>query len=111
MTECFLEGRVPEGRLRSDGRPRGTCEGVHQWHHIIKQQVLRREIKDHLALLVALTDRRNLMRLCDKHHQWVTGARIHFTRDELPASVEEFASEFGLEWALDRYYGQRAEAA
>ena len=109
MTECFLEGRAPEGEAAYSDALRGQCEGIHQWHHCLKQQVLRREIKGHLALLVALADHRNLMRLCSKHHEWVTGARIHFTRDELPESVEEFASEFGLTWRLDHDYGRSGE--
>ena len=97
MKECFAAGRAP-------GNENAACRGVHQAHHAIQRQVLRHETpKDHLEEI--LGDRRNLVRLCAKHHEWVTNHRIHFTRDELPESVEEFAAEHGLLWRLDHDYG------
>ena len=107
MKECFAWGKWPEGASVSaihNGAAR--CEGVHQLHHIIKQQVLRREMP---KLGLVLGDRRNMVRVCSRHHELLTNARIHFTRDELPESVEEFAAEHGLEWRLAHDYGEREE--
>ena len=100
MKECFAAGRAP-------GNESAACEGVHQAHHWIKQQVLGREIPKE-RLEEALGDRRGVSRVCDKHHQWISNHRIRFTREELPESVEGFADEHRLGWVLDFYYGQRA---
>ena len=111
MKECYAQGLAPEGAMNYPGAPLSRCEGVHDWHHVLKRQVLTRELKGTGRMVEALADRRNLVRVCRKHHEWLTGCRIHLSREDLPASVEEFAAEHNLEWALDRYYGELRQAA
>jgi hypothetical protein len=71
------------------------ARAVHQ-HHLIPKQVLRREGRSD-----RLTDPRVLMPLCfDCHFSHESWSR-RIWRDQLPASVWEFARELG-EWAVCR---------
>lgn len=101
------------------------CAGRLEWHHVIKQQRLRREFKygafeiptwqltaaseqvwspahryadPDLSLDSILGDTRNRIFLCSHHHELVTNGRV---KVELPDSVWEFAREFGLEGMLE----------
>lgn len=83
-------------------------------HHIIKRQTIRGQVsrgawlEDYAHIL---HDSRNIIPVCRQHHANWHNARFTVARSELPESVEQFAAEYGLTWALDREYGQRSEAA
>ncbi len=95
---CFAHGR-------------SLCGGRMEWHHILSQQRLRRELRHQPGgFSVALLDPANLLFICKQHHEQVTNARLRFTRAELPESVEAFAEAHGVAWMLDREYGERKEA-
>ena len=100
------------------------CEGRVEWHHVVKQQRLRREFRygarydveravyvpatrysavvhsttGRRTLDSILGDRRNLLWLCHHHHELVTAGRITL---EVPDSVWRFASEYGLTGMLE----------
>src|SRR4051812_17634686 len=102
------------------------CHGPLQWHHVIKQQRIRKEFPYGATLRYGalrgdsekwrpavrhedaerrvddiLGDPRNRIWLCDRHHQFVTNARIYIPRSAM-AEVEEFAKDYGLEGWLDK---------
>ena len=96
------------------------CSGPDELHHVLKQQTIRSRLRTTLRDLriadrkayeriedEALGDIRNMVVCCNLHHQRITNARIKFTRDVVPESVERFARDHGLEPALDREYGPR----
>ena len=86
------------------GKDAGECSGRLDPHHVLSQQRIKKELgveKHYLA------DRRNIVPLCRFHHAQFHDGPLRFKRHELPSSVEEFAREFGLEWALDHAYGRR----
>lgn len=81
-------------------RPRG--------HHIVYQQILRREHPDRYEDI--RWDYRNLLPLCDRHH-----AMHHSRAKAIPLSivlvaqpkVVQFARELDLVWWLSRTYPKR----
>ena len=118
------------------GRPgAGPCDGALIRGHLIPKQVIRREVMSARRGAGALgqwpvgvDQRAELSRIlwderawvpmcggltgCSGHHGALDTARtLRIRRDELPAAVEEFAAEHGLEWWLGREYGPRAAAA
>ncbi len=105
----------------------GECYGRLEWHHVVKQQRLRREFPHGAALRPAevgarcwvrpnygeapsltladiLGDTRNRVWLCKHHHKLVTNHRVDVP---LPDSVWEFAREFGLDAALENDLARR----
>lgn len=52
-------------------------------------------------------DPRLLRFVCRGHHHKLDFGRLRLTRDQIPASVEEFAEEHGITWRLERDYGPR----
>ncbi len=92
-----------------------ACQGCHQWpeerwkcinrsggildaHHLIPQQVLKRELPAD-QLKTALTDPRNGMLLGRYHHD---RAESRMRTLIAPAAAWEFAAELGLTYALER---------
>jgi hypothetical protein len=87
------------------------CEGRLQEHHVIAQQWIKREHKSAKAeqrrggpapwgVSRVLADRRNLIRICKRHHELVEQRILYLAADELPAGVWAFAAE------LDRLCGR-----
>lgn len=75
------------------------CEGRLEAHHVIAAQKLRRIGREDVV-----TDPRNGMSLCEKHHRRHT---LGFERIPFSALREEtitFADELGLVWYLERFY-------
>jgi hypothetical protein len=116
MSRCFLKSFAPAGMRE--------CDGPVQGHHVIKQQTIKRAMKDSeptrgfapdyviraykQRLGDVLSDRRNLLQCCKRHHDmWHSHRRSEFslTRDDLPEGLELFAAEHGLEHELDRQFG------
>jgi hypothetical protein len=96
---CLLAG---EKQRCSRGRP-------HE-HHLIPQQLLRRQhstLTWHGAqvrpLDELLADRRNLVRLCWDHHQLLHNKRLYIRRHQLPRGIGDFARELCLAWYLDNF--------
>lgn len=79
----------------------GPCEGRTDPCHLVKAQVIRREVGvDHIW------DERVIVPGCRRHHGMLDHSRqIRLPRGLLPASVEEFAREHGMTWWLEREYG------
>ena len=117
MSRCFFREFAPAG-LRE-------CDGKVQRHHMIRQQVIKRmlapgrshlmlddELRDAKANLNrALNDPRNLLDVCKRHHDLWHVARICVSRGDVPDELEDFATDHGLEWELDRMFGLREDAA
>jgi hypothetical protein len=110
----------------------GSCGGRLEWHHVIKQQRLKREFrfgawripsdetwrpydrrdnqvpfKLRKTLDQILGDERNRVWLCSAHHERVTNGRLEAP---LPDSVYEFAAEFGLTAQLENDLARRNAA-
>lgn len=111
MSRCFFRQFAPDG-LRE-------CQGPTQRHHAIKQQTIRRlfprlpmfasdeEIRENKRRLnQALNDGRNHLMACKRHHDLHEQAKaIPVPREELPAVLELFAADYGLEYELERMFG------
>ncbi len=91
---------------------------AHHTHHILPQQKLKVHVRSmkyagtDLDLGALLDDPRNHMRLCQACHFNHEGWSRRLTRDQLPGSVWEFASELGpwAVYALERAYPERDAA-
>jgi hypothetical protein len=125
------EGRVStpkqahrEGVMRRfDGRcfyHGPDCAGRLQSHHVVPVQRLKHEhsIKawgdpDHPLLSVSLddliADDRNGAAVCELHHRRWEDGTCRPLREQLPPSVEAFASEYRLAWSLERDFGPAPE--
>lgn len=91
----------------------GHCSGRLVRAHLIKQQTIRREAPN-----ADLWDPRCWVPVCGGpmgnggHHGMLDHSRtLRIPREALPSSLEEFAAEHGLLWALDREYGPLDVAA
>ena len=85
----------------------GSCDGRQDPCHLIKAQVIRREVGTE-----AIWDQRVIVPGCRRHHGMLDHSRqIRIPRSLLPGSVEAFAHDHGLEWWLAREYGELEEAA
>jgi hypothetical protein len=96
-----------------------------QDHHVIRQQTIKQAVsaaavKDRTVgkdlsdgernlletpLSTVLNDRRNIVRIksVERHHRAHQGSEPErLSRDELPRLIDEFAADYGLEWALER---------
>jgi hypothetical protein len=91
----------------------GPCDpGVFglQRAHLVRQQVIRREVGRGWS--VAAADPRSWVVMCWGHHAQLDHSRkLKIPRGLLPWAVEEFAAEYGLSWWLDREYGERPPPA
>lgn len=111
----------------------GPCDGVLIRAHLVPKQRIRRELDSRRArlrregverlggLLVipesmedgVVWDRRAWVPMCGGimgnagHHGAFDHRQLRIARGDLPAVVEEFAAEFGLEWSLERDYGPK----
>lgn len=92
------------------------CGGRMEKAHLIKQQVIRKEIWNQQVELremlgengagILLWDARVWRPACHTHHFHLDESkRIRLTRQQLPASVEEYAAEYGISWWLEKTYG------
>lgn len=80
----------------------GPCEGPLQRAHLVRAQVIAREVN---AEFETLWDPRCWVPGCERHHRMLDHSRqIRIPRELLPAAVEEFAGEHGLTWWIDREY-------
>lgn len=87
------------------------CDGKLRKCHLIPAQTIKREVgKTHAW------DERAIVWGCggamgiSGHHGMLDHSRnLRIPREMLPAEVEEFATEFGLEWWLTREYGPREQ--
>ncbi len=87
-------------------RHRRPCDGPGDWHHVIPKARIKARVTDLTELPGAITDRRNLIPLCRRHHHRITNG---WDRAELAEVLLEriddlraFAAAHGLEGALDR---------
>jgi hypothetical protein len=109
------------GRAISDNRdPLSPCDGRLVRCHLLPQQVLK-QTRQYKALTSEATryqflyDPRSWVWGCGgptglggHHGQLDTSKRLRVPRLVIPAGTEELAAELGLEWFLDRSYGERS---
>jgi len=95
MSECWF-AHLGDCDFRADGRPDRM--------HLIPAQRLRKAGLKRKEV----QDDRVIRHGCRKHHHQFDNGFIKVTRDEIPRDTEEFAAEHGLEWSLDRDYGEAA---
>lgn len=93
-TACFFAPFFPGVR----------CSGPWDRCHLgLDKQFLRLQGLDDEAIW----DERIWRPGCRGHHERSHWPTFHMERADLPASVEEFAAEYGLGWRLDRDLGPR----
>lgn len=76
----------------------GTRTRLDGHHAIARRHLIRLGLGDFIM------DTRNRVPVCRPDHESHECAYRRIRRDELPASVFEFARELGLDYYLDRYY-------
>lgn len=82
---------------------RSRCETIYQIHHVIYQQKFRQ-----VGRMRDSNDPRNLVHICYRHHRRHHAGLEPIPRAVLPAGLEEFATELGLGWWLDKHYPKEA---
>lgn len=60
----------------------------------------------HRSLSKLIADERNKVEVCWHHHQQVEGPHLKLPAELVPASVWEFTRELGLDWWLERHFGE-----
>lgn len=123
------------------GRCEYMSAGLLDAHHVLPKQVLKREfpfggrlrVREHgepvlpweasprgwepdlgwdtITLAEIVWDPRDGVPLRRYHHDAVEHGQLHIPRVVLPDAVENFASELGLTWLLDRTYGVKEAVA
>jgi len=84
---------------------RSLCEGNVQAAHLIPKQALRRR-----GLHEYVWDPRNGIGACERAHRRSDSGLERFPVEVIPESAWEFARELGLEWYLEKLYGERRAA-
>lgn len=104
--------------LTDDPRWHARCIDVsgheRDGHHLVPKQTIKRELRRVYSpdeLREVLWDPRNGIPVRRYCHDLLERCMFRIPRLRLPASVEEFAGDVGLDWYLDRTYGFRAEVA
>lgn len=97
---CVLCDVYPDERLMCRERSGRILDA----HHIIPQQLLKRELPLPVRM-VALNDPRNGVLLGRWHHGMVEARMRELP---LPQHVAEFAHDYGLDWWVDRQAGEMA---
>lgn len=81
-----------------------TRQNLDGHHAIPKRVLLRLGYGDHVM------DKRNRVPVCRHDHESHESRHRPIRRDELPASVFDFATELGLEWYIERHYSEEVAA-
>lgn len=80
----------------------GPCEGPLERAHLLRAQVIRREVGDDFETLWAPEVWRPF---CTRHHRALDHSRqIRIPRALIPEDTERWAADHGLTWWLDREY-------
>jgi len=81
------------------------CDGPVQAAHLIPKQALRRrKFYEHVY------DPRNGIGACYKAHRRSDAGIERFPAAYIPTGAWEFAEELGVDWMLERLYGERVAA-
>lgn len=81
--------------------------GRYDRHHLIPQQILRREYRhghNGRSLDDLLADERNIVQVGRWHHAQIEAHMLNPQWRDLPAAAVEFAAELGLAHLLERRY-------
>jgi hypothetical protein len=101
--------RVCQGAT-CDVRDDGPCDGDLQAHHVVPQQAIRRAAVelglDDRQLASLITDPRNGVAVCRRHHDRHTLARRRLPLSLIGRKHRQFAAELGLERLIDKTYRQ-----
>lgn len=112
-TYGFLPGEAPTCWL-AQFAPDVPCDGRMEKAHLIRAQVIRRElIRHHERAPLRKPERDALLwapgvwrPACHLHHGMLDQAKtLRIPRSALPAETEAWAAEHGLEWWLDHEFG------
>lgn len=102
---CYLDAF---GYMEGGG-PVPPCHGKLIKAHLIPKQILRRCVHDPMDPRSWVWACGGLVGLGGHHGQFDTGMRgLRLRREAIPPGTEELARELGIEWWLDRSYGERA---
>lgn len=83
-----------------------TCAGRMERAHLIREQTIRREVSRSKLILWAPAVWRPA---CHRHHGELDQTKtLRIPRSAIPAETEQWAADHGLDWWLDRTYGERA---
>jgi len=100
---------------RFSSRP---CGGPLERAHLIRQQVIIRELRLAKPKLAGSAEQQRSFRIvwderawvwaCARHHHALDKSRrLRIARSDLPPGVEAFAARYGLRWYLAREYGSQ----
>lgn len=109
MTECWLRANalyesadvlVPLSKMVG----LRDCDYIADFIHLIPRRIIKEKYP--LWSAASLRDERVVRVACRQHHHMLDVSKtLRLTRESLPASVEEFAEEFGFTAWLEREYG------
>lgn len=89
------------------------CDGPTDRAHLLKKEVLKRELKiaatDEVALQRFIWHPAVWVHACRFHHGQFDAYRLKVPREKLPETCERFADIFGLTWLVERTYGPHPE--
>jgi hypothetical protein len=107
-TYACLPAEIPACWL-AQFAPDTPCDGRMQKAHLIRAQVIRREVSRDRAVVWCEAVWRPA---CYRHHTLLDQSRtLTIPRAAIPAETERWAAEHGLDWWLDREYGEREAVA
>lgn len=84
-----------------------SCRVPYDAAHLIPQRALAEHVPAE-KLLTALTDVRNGVIACRRHHNMLDGCAIALEPDEWPVDAWEFAADYGLVWWIEKRLERRA---
>lgn len=103
-TYACLPAEVPECFF-AQFAPDVPCDGRLEKAHLIRAQVIRREVG---ATRAVVWDKAVWRAACYVHHTMLDQSRtLVIPRSAIPAETEQWAAEHGLDWWLTREYGER----
>lgn len=86
--------------------PGVSCSGRLDPAHLIREQVIRREVSRAKAIVWHPATWRPA---CRRHHSMLDHSKkLRIPREAIPAETEAWAAEHGLTYWLDKTYGERA---
>lgn len=105
---CFdFEGELAECWLAQFDPKSQPCAGRMERAHLVEKQRLRKE-----GYAELIPDPRTWRPACRLHHTMLDHFRgLVVPREALPPELETLCERIGLDWYLERKYGEKAVAA
>lgn len=116
---CFVHHLLLKREEEGADFPLGLllCEGVMDAHHLLPKQRLKQEFSSNgtlygggpdVRLGDVLSDPRNGILACRRHHDLVERRLVVVRAADLPQRFSAFCADYGLEGWQSRYYGEAA---